>query len=302
MLLKDSVRISLATLFSQRMRSFLTALGIAVGVASVVLLTSLGEGVRVEEHLRRREFRSGRACRQDLSVPLREPCTGPDAEDPPAVTIGPQCDTPYRVVGQLTDAASDGLAMIVFDLEFDGGALPPADVPTELPMAGFAPPAGLSNPNGYGGTPVAGKLVQVGGAQNVIGHGQWACETADDCPAPSTCVDQLCTAIPGLPLGTIVHGVAQPHAPASLVTGSLLTPAAPGTYTLSLTHPVATVLEKGADGRPYWWNQGVAIGTVADLSITVLPGEEIATCTRVAVYPMEAAPWRRRSTARQPAG
>jgi putative ABC transport system permease protein len=45
MLLKDSVRLSLAALFSQRMRSFLTTLGITVGIASVVLLTSLGEGV-----------------------------------------------------------------------------------------------------------------------------------------------------------------------------------------------------------------------------------------------------------------
>ena len=45
MLLKDSVKLSLAALFSQRMRSFLTTLGITVGIASVVLLTSLGEGV-----------------------------------------------------------------------------------------------------------------------------------------------------------------------------------------------------------------------------------------------------------------
>jgi len=45
MLLKDSVKLSLAALFSQRMRSFLTMLGITVGIASVVLLTSLGEGV-----------------------------------------------------------------------------------------------------------------------------------------------------------------------------------------------------------------------------------------------------------------
>ena len=45
MLFKDSVKLSLAALSSQRMRSFLTTLGITVGIASVVLLTSLGEGV-----------------------------------------------------------------------------------------------------------------------------------------------------------------------------------------------------------------------------------------------------------------
>ncbi|MFZ0241025.1 MAG: ABC transporter permease, partial [Desulfobacterales bacterium] len=41
----DLIRMSLGAVLSHRMRSFLTALGIAVGVAAVVLLTSLGEGV-----------------------------------------------------------------------------------------------------------------------------------------------------------------------------------------------------------------------------------------------------------------
>lgn len=41
----DAVRFALHSLASQRMRSFLTALGIAVGIAAVVLLTSLGEGI-----------------------------------------------------------------------------------------------------------------------------------------------------------------------------------------------------------------------------------------------------------------
>jgi putative ABC transport system permease protein len=45
MLIKDSVKLALASLLSQRLRSFLTALGIAVGIAAVVLLTSIGEGV-----------------------------------------------------------------------------------------------------------------------------------------------------------------------------------------------------------------------------------------------------------------
>jgi putative ABC transport system permease protein len=45
MIFHDAVKLSLGAVFSQRMRSFLTALGIAVGIASVVLLTSLGEGI-----------------------------------------------------------------------------------------------------------------------------------------------------------------------------------------------------------------------------------------------------------------
>jgi len=190
------------------------------------------------------------------------------------ITIGSSCETAYRVVGELTDPASDGLAMIVFDLEFDGGNLPQLDTPTVLPMASFAPPAGLANPSGYGGTPIAGKLVQAGGSQNVLGHGQWPCETDDECPVPSTCADLFCSAIPGLPLGTVVLGVAQPEAPVSIGTGTLTTPAIPGTYTLRLTNPVGTVVEKGASGRPYWWNEAVGVGTVGNLSITVQAGRE----------------------------
>jgi len=45
MLINDSIKLAVGAISSQRMRSFLTALGIAVGIASVVLLTSIGEGI-----------------------------------------------------------------------------------------------------------------------------------------------------------------------------------------------------------------------------------------------------------------
>lgn len=45
MLLRDAATLSLQAVLSHRLRSFLTALGIAVGIGAVVLLTSLGEGV-----------------------------------------------------------------------------------------------------------------------------------------------------------------------------------------------------------------------------------------------------------------
>lgn len=45
MLLADSARFALQAITSHRMRSFLTLLGIAVGIAAVILLTSIGEGV-----------------------------------------------------------------------------------------------------------------------------------------------------------------------------------------------------------------------------------------------------------------
>ena len=45
MLLTDSTRFALQAITSHRMRSFLTLLGIAVGIAAVILLTSIGEGI-----------------------------------------------------------------------------------------------------------------------------------------------------------------------------------------------------------------------------------------------------------------
>lgn len=45
MLLADALRLALRAVTAQRLRSFLTLLGIAVGIASVILLTSIGEGI-----------------------------------------------------------------------------------------------------------------------------------------------------------------------------------------------------------------------------------------------------------------
>jgi putative ABC transport system permease protein len=45
MLFRDTVKLSMQAVTSHRLRSLLTALGIAVGIAAVVLLTSLGEGI-----------------------------------------------------------------------------------------------------------------------------------------------------------------------------------------------------------------------------------------------------------------
>ena len=47
MRLQDVVRLSLETVRAHRMRTFLTILGIAIGTASVILLTSIGEGLRI---------------------------------------------------------------------------------------------------------------------------------------------------------------------------------------------------------------------------------------------------------------
>ncbi|PKO58056.1 MAG: peptide ABC transporter permease, partial [Betaproteobacteria bacterium HGW-Betaproteobacteria-19] len=45
MLWRDFFQLSLRALIAHRMRSFLTLLGIGVGIAAVILLTSIGEGL-----------------------------------------------------------------------------------------------------------------------------------------------------------------------------------------------------------------------------------------------------------------
>ena len=45
MLLRDFLRLTTGSLRAHRMRSFLAALGIAVGITTVILLTSIGQGV-----------------------------------------------------------------------------------------------------------------------------------------------------------------------------------------------------------------------------------------------------------------
>jgi putative ABC transport system permease protein len=45
MLWADSLQLALRAITAQRLRSFLTLLGIAVGIAAVILLTSIGEGI-----------------------------------------------------------------------------------------------------------------------------------------------------------------------------------------------------------------------------------------------------------------
>ena len=45
MLIRDFIRLAIGAISAQRLRASLTALGIAIGVAAVVLLTSIGEGI-----------------------------------------------------------------------------------------------------------------------------------------------------------------------------------------------------------------------------------------------------------------
>ncbi len=46
MILGDIINLTVSSLRARRLRSALTALGIGIGIAAVVLLTSIGEGVQ----------------------------------------------------------------------------------------------------------------------------------------------------------------------------------------------------------------------------------------------------------------
>ena len=113
-------------------------------------------------------------------------------------------------------------------------------------MTSFDRPLGLTNPAGFGGTVVAGKLVQVGGAQNTIAN----------------------TFAP-YPNGSVVVDVAQIGQALTLVAGSLTAPLTPGTYTLSTTAVVANVIRQGETGIPFWRVDRALPGTLTPLTVIV---------------------------------
>jgi len=165
-----------------------------------------------------------------------------------SVTVTPGTTVSYAVVGELTDLMNEGLAGVSFDLAFDGGPLPQAAAPAGGNMLHFAPPMGLSNPAGFGGTSSGGALLQVGGAQNTFNN----------------------VFTPSLLSGTVLTGVAWLGSPETLVTGTVTAPFTPGTYTLSLSNLAANQIRQGETGSGYWAVDEVGVGQVDDLVITVL--------------------------------
>lgn len=153
----------------------------------------------------------------------------------------------YDVIGELSDAANEGLALVLVDLAFDGGALSPAAAPAANPMLNFDRPAGMTNPQGYGGVVSGGKLLQVGGAQNTINN--------SFAPVPN---------------GNVITGVAKPGTPVVITSGSLAAPTTQGTYTLSVDALEANVIKQGELGVPFWAVEKAPAGTVEDLTIEVV--------------------------------
>lgn len=164
-----------------------------------------------------------------------------------SISVGPGDSVNWSVLGELSDAAHQGLAFFTLDLEFDGGPLAQASAPSSAPMTSFNTPLGLTNPAGFGGTQQAGNLVQVGGAQNTINN-----------------------SFASAPIGSVTTGVALPGSPQVLVSGNLTAPTTPGTYTLSVDNAMANVVRSGEIGIPFWAVDAAGIGTVTNLTVEVV--------------------------------
>lgn len=163
--------------------------------------------------------------------------------------VAPSSMVTYTITGELTDNVNEGLALVGFDLSFDGGALSQANAPTTAPMTNFDRNAGITNPAGFGGTIIGGNLVQVGGGQNTI------LNTLGNAP---------------FPIGGVTTDVAQFGAPQIIATGSLTMPASGGPYHLNITNGFANVIKAGETGVPFWATE--AVGTVNVVDCTLNPG------------------------------
>jgi len=172
-----------------------------------------------------------------------------DLDGNSTITVMAGSTVEYKVEGMLTDADNEGLALVGFDLTFDGGGLTQADTPSQNPMLNFVRNAGIDNPAGYGGTEIDGDLVQIGGGQNTIKNTD---NNAD------------------FPVGTVITGVAQSSQ--EFVRGSLTAPSQNGTFTRAVEDVFANQIKQGETGHPFWATEAVGIGTVGNLTIIVEGG------------------------------
>jgi hypothetical protein len=160
--------------------------------------------------------------------------------------VFPGAVVPYQVIGTLSDANSAGLGMFTLDLSFSGGPLSPLGTPNAAPMNHFALPLGFNNPAGFGGTLVAGSLLQIGGAQNTI----------NNTVAPT-------------PNGPVLLNVAQPGSPAVLGAGFLSAPYRVGVASVSGANLAANVIAPGQSGVPFWTVEDASNGTISPLTVQV---------------------------------
>ncbi|MCK4658520.1 MAG: hypothetical protein KAV82_03270 [Phycisphaerae bacterium] len=150
----------------------------------------------------------------------------------------------YEVRGELTVEPNLGLALWGGDVSF--GTYPVgAALTAGAGMASFVKDAGLTNPDGYGGTVSGAVLLQVGGGQNTIGN--------DIGNAP-------------YPIGAVVEGIAA--AEIVLATGTYTMGA--DDLTIAVSECFANVLEADQGGGVYSVLPGVC--DLVDVSVTIGAG------------------------------
>jgi hypothetical protein len=169
------------------------------------------------------------------------------SQDQASVTVLAGTEVEYTISLSLQSDDNEGLASVLFDLEFSGGAVTPAEAPETGDILNFVRPAGLTNPTGFGGTPVDGRLVQIGGAQNIIKN------VVSNAPVPT---------------GSVALGVG--HTPLVVVHGSVQAPAALGVYELNVTNLLVRIIKAGDNGSgEAWATVAASAGTVSGLTIVV---------------------------------
>lgn len=162
------------------------------------------------------------------------------------ITVSPGQTISFDVIGELTDASSEGLALFSIDLSLPGATLTPVSTPATAAMMNFAAPLGMTNPAGFGGTQDGAGLKQVGGMQNTFKN--------SFAPQPS---------------GTVIPGIAQLGSPEVLAQGSFNAPTVSGNYSLSASNVLANVIRAGETGAPTWLCDAAGVGSVAGLDVNV---------------------------------
>jgi len=187
---------------------------------------------------------------------------GPNGE--PLVAVAPGGTVNYRIVGELSNDANLGLALIGLSLDFTGGNIDRAtDEPTANPMYNFDyseadanHKQGLTNPIGFGGTllPVAShgdrvNIVQAGGCQNTIKN------TAENAEFPT---------------GSVITNVGVFGSPVVLATGSFTLPdtaLAGNSYKLAAFDVFANVIKAGETGEVFYATEVAAVVPGTDLTV-----------------------------------
>ena len=158
----------------------------------------------------------------------------------------------YEIHGLLSDTNdNEGLALFGVTMAVTGPSAVDLETATTVypgsGMSSFVNPDGLNNPAGFGGTPIAGELVQIGGGQNTINN--------DAGNAP-------------FPIGDVVTGIG--HTEVVLGYGTLTMPAVEGTYTIVLKDGFANQIKAGEAGPVYAVE---AIGNITLHSCEIVVGQ-----------------------------